>query len=128
MGLETGEGGLNEGVAVLRGLVIVIESVIESLTPGGLVKGRVLPGATNSSSGGMTSSLSVTGDRYNRWARWIYSPPLTREDVTCLKRSNWSPGVMGIRGAKTLDRGLLMVIDNVSVSGLCGGCRGLKTE
>ena len=37
MGLETGEGGLNEGVAVLRGLVIVIESVIESLTPGGLV-------------------------------------------------------------------------------------------
>ena len=56
MGRETGEGGLNEGVAVLRGLVIVIESVIESLTPGGLVEGRVLPGATNSSSWGMTSS------------------------------------------------------------------------
>ena len=34
MSRETGEGGLNEGVAVLRGLVIVIESVIESLTPG----------------------------------------------------------------------------------------------
>ena len=56
MGLETGEGGLNEGVAVLRGLVIVIESGIESLTPGGLVGFRVLPGATNSSSWGMISS------------------------------------------------------------------------
>ena len=56
MGLETGEGGLNEGVAVLMGLVIVIESVIKSLTPGGLVEGRVLPGATNSSSWGMISS------------------------------------------------------------------------
>ena len=56
MGLETGEGGLNEGVAVLRGLVIKIESVIESLTPGGLVGGRALPGATNSSYWGMTSS------------------------------------------------------------------------
>ena len=42
MGLDTGEGCLNDGVAVLRGLVIVIESVIESLTPGGLVEGRVL--------------------------------------------------------------------------------------
>ena len=56
MGRETGEGGLNEGVAVLRGLVIVIESVIESLTPDGLVEGRVLPGATNSSSWCMPSS------------------------------------------------------------------------
>ena len=56
MGLETGEGGLNEGVAVLRGLVNVIESVIKSLTPGGLVEGRVLPGATNSSSWGMITS------------------------------------------------------------------------
>ena len=33
MGRETGEGGLNEGVAVLRGLVTEIESVIESLSP-----------------------------------------------------------------------------------------------
>ena len=56
MGLETGEGGLNEGVAVLMGLVIVIESVIESLTPGGLVEGRVLLGATKSFSWGMISS------------------------------------------------------------------------
>ena len=108
--------------------MIVIESVIESLTPGGLVEGRVLPGATNSSSWGMLSSRSVTGDRYNRWARGISSPPLTREDVTCLKRSNWSPGVMGISGAKTLDRWFLMVIDNVPVSGWWGGCRGLETE
>ena len=56
MGRETGEGGLNEGVAVLMGLVIVIESVIESLTPGGLVEGRVLSVASNSSSWGMVSS------------------------------------------------------------------------
>ena len=56
MGRETGEGGLNEGVAVLRGLVIVIESVIESLTPDGLVEGRVLSVASNSSSWGMVSS------------------------------------------------------------------------
>ena len=70
----------------------------------------------------------MTGDRYKRWVRGISSPPLTREDVTCLKRSNWSPGVMGIRGVKTLDRGLLMVIDNVSVSGWWGGCRGLGNE
>ena len=35
---------------------------------------------------------------------------------------------MGIRGAKTLDRGLLMVIDNVSVSGWWGGCGCLETE
>ena len=56
MGRETREGALNEGVAVLRWLVIVIESVIESLTPGGLVECRVLPGATNSSSWGMISS------------------------------------------------------------------------
>ena len=56
MGRETREGGLNEGLAVLMGLVIVIEMVIESLTPGGLVEGRVLPGATNSSSWGMVSS------------------------------------------------------------------------
>ena len=56
MGLETGEGGLNDGVAVDRGLVIVIENVIKSLTQGGLVEGRVLPGATNSSSWGMISS------------------------------------------------------------------------
>ena len=56
MGRETREGGLNEGLAVLRGLVIVIERVIESLTTGGLVEGRVLPGATNSSSCGMFSS------------------------------------------------------------------------
>ena len=56
MSRETGECGLNEGVAVLRRLVIVIESVIESLAPGGLVKSRVLPGATNSSSCGMISS------------------------------------------------------------------------
>ena len=69
----------------------------------------------------------MTGDRYNWWARGISSHPLTREDVTCLKRSNWSPGVMGIRGAKTLERGLLMVIDKVSVSGWWGGCRGLET-
>ena len=56
MGRGTGEGGLNDGVAVLRGLVIVIESVIESLTPDGLVEGRVLPVASNSSSWGMFSS------------------------------------------------------------------------
>ena len=56
MGRGTGEGGLNEGVAVLRGLVIVIESVIESLTPDGLVEGRVLSVASNSSSRGMVSS------------------------------------------------------------------------
>ena len=56
MGRETGEGGLNEGVAVLRGLVIVIESVIESLTPDGLVEGRVLSVASNSSSWGIVSS------------------------------------------------------------------------
>ena len=55
MGLETGECGLNEGVAVLRRLVIVIESVIESLAPGGLVESRVLPDATNSSSWGIIS-------------------------------------------------------------------------
>ena len=105
MGRGTGEGCLNEGVAVLRWLVIVIESVIESLTPDGLVEGRVLSVASNSSSWGMVSSGSVTGDRYNWWARGISSPPLTREDVTCLKRSNWSPGVMGIRGANTLVSG-----------------------
>ena len=56
MGRGTGEGGLNEGVAVLRGLVIVIESVIESLTPDGLVEGRVLSVASNFSSWGMVSS------------------------------------------------------------------------
>ena len=56
MGRETREGGLNEGLAALRGLVIVIESVIESLTPGGLVEGRVLSVASNSSSWGMVSS------------------------------------------------------------------------
>ena len=55
MGRETREGGLNEGVAVLSGLVIMLEMMIESLTPGGLVGFRVLPGATNSSSWGMTS-------------------------------------------------------------------------
>ena len=57
MGRESREGGLNEGVAVLMGLVIVIEMAIESLTPGGLVvEGRVLSVATNSSSCGMLSS------------------------------------------------------------------------
>ena len=39
-GRETGEGGLNEVVAVLSGLVMVIERAIESLTPGGPVDGR----------------------------------------------------------------------------------------
>ena len=53
---ETRKGGLDDKVAVLRGLVIVIESVIESLTPDGLVEGRVLSVASNSSSCGMVSS------------------------------------------------------------------------
>ena len=48
---ETREGGLNDRVAVLRGLVMVIERAIESLTPGGLVESRVLSGATNSPPG-----------------------------------------------------------------------------
>ena len=56
MGRETHECGLNDRVTVLRVLVMVIEMGIESLTPGGLVEGRVLPGATNSSSWVMTSS------------------------------------------------------------------------
>ena len=56
MGRGTGEGGLIEGVAVLRGLVMVIERTIESLNPGGLVEGRVLSVASNSSSWGMVSS------------------------------------------------------------------------
>ena len=56
MGRETREGGLNDRVAVLRGLIIVIERAIESLTPGGLVESLVLPDATNSSSWGMISS------------------------------------------------------------------------
>ena len=56
IGRETREGDLNEGVAVLSGLVIMLEMMIESLTPGGLVEGRVLSGDTNSSSWGMISS------------------------------------------------------------------------
>ena len=74
MGRETRECCLNDRVAVLRGFIIVIERAIKSLTPGGLVESRVLPDATNSSSWGMISSLSVTGDQYNWRARGISHP------------------------------------------------------